>query len=264
MLPTFEVFARTRNFATTGSIMNLTRAAVHHRVATLEEVLGKPLYQRTRGVISLTDVGRELHRYACDVLKRRRELLRLAHAPLKARFACEPKLLPTVVPAIAQFERERYGELELLCVEGDDAVRAVLDDRADLAVIRRADRPRELSGRVLSRRAFVVAATADHPVLARRAVRVGDLEAHRVFVATHNAEAVPGAIAQPSNEVALAWAEASLGIAVVESYQRVPPSLRTRVVSDLPRISLRIVHSRVLHVLNAPFELRRILFEQLE
>ena len=274
LLPTFEVFARVRSFAVAGSILNLTRAAVHHRISTLEDVLGGPLYRRVRRVLSLTPLGCELQRYARDVLLRRREWLRAAMAPGRARLACDPNLLAAVLlPVVARFERERHGELEIQCADASAAIDAIVEDRADIAIVRSDERPPGLPGRVLVRASMVVAARPGHPLHAAGRICSADLAEVRVF-ATRKFAAVPHAIVQPSTEAAIACAEAGLGVALVESYQRIPRSMRARLLAvlshgaehyrlllDAPRATLRIVHSRLLRVLHAPFELRRLIFE---
>jgi DNA-binding transcriptional LysR family regulator len=251
LLPTFEVFARVLSFAKTAHMVDLTRATVHHRISTLQELVGKPLYRRTRGTMSLTDQGNELARFARELLHRRTDFLRRVVRPTRARLVCEPALLAFLMqPVIERYLREGHGELEVSCADADGAVRAVAEDRADLAIVRGALRP-ALPGRILLRAPFVVAAPPEHEVHRNRSLARADLDEHHV-------------IEHPTAEASLACVAAGLGVAIVPSYQAIPPTLRTRVVRDLPRAVVRLVHSRDVRVLHAPFELRRILFEHFD
>lgn len=67
-LDTFAVAAELLNFTRAAKALGLTQAAVSQHVHALERALGKSLFDRRGGRVTLTDAGRTLHTYARRIL----------------------------------------------------------------------------------------------------------------------------------------------------------------------------------------------------
>jgi DNA-binding transcriptional LysR family regulator len=61
------------NFTGAGKALGLTQAAVSQRIQVLEVSLGKPLFQRRGGSVTLTEAGQKLYEYARRILDLSRE-----------------------------------------------------------------------------------------------------------------------------------------------------------------------------------------------
>src|SRR5579885_2857031 len=75
-LPHLEPFckaAELSNFTGAGKALGLTQAAVSQRIQVLEASLGKPLFQRRGGSVTLTEAGQKLYEYAQRILDLSRE-----------------------------------------------------------------------------------------------------------------------------------------------------------------------------------------------
>jgi LysR family glycine cleavage system transcriptional activator len=78
MLAAFEAAARHRSFTAAASELALTQSAVGRQVAALQELLGVPLFRRTRHGIALTDAGEAYYRHVVRALdEMEREVLDL-------------------------------------------------------------------------------------------------------------------------------------------------------------------------------------------
>ena len=135
-LRAFESAARHGSFVGAGRELNVTPAAVSHRVKALESALGVPLFTRLARGIDLTDAGR---RYCREIASALRQIDRATtsvgqatvEGPLKvslpestARFWLLPRLarLADYAPGIE------------LSVEADSRLSALSDGDADIAI----------------------------------------------------------------------------------------------------------------------------------
>lgn len=76
MLQTFEVAARHGNFTRAAEELSLTQSAVSRQVRELEEQIGKPLFERLKGRVAMTEAGEAL-------LPEVRRLLRMAESTMR-------------------------------------------------------------------------------------------------------------------------------------------------------------------------------------
>ncbi|MEM7721640.1 MAG: LysR family transcriptional regulator [Pseudomonadota bacterium] len=70
LLRTFETVAREGSFVGAARALNCVQSNVTARIRRLEENFGAPLFERGRGGARLTDLGRQLHGYAVDLIAR--------------------------------------------------------------------------------------------------------------------------------------------------------------------------------------------------
>jgi len=68
LLRTFIAIHDTGSFTRAAEHLHLTQSAVSHQIRLLEEQLGRPLLRRTTRVLTVTEDGEDLLRYAQQVL----------------------------------------------------------------------------------------------------------------------------------------------------------------------------------------------------
>lgn len=68
MLAAFEAAARHQSFTAAAGDLALTPSAIGRQVTALQELVGVPLFRRTRHGIALTDAGRDYHRHVVRAL----------------------------------------------------------------------------------------------------------------------------------------------------------------------------------------------------
>jgi LysR family transcriptional regulator, glycine cleavage system transcriptional activator len=69
VLEAFEAAARLGSFTRAADELALTQSAVSRQVASLEDSIGRPLFQRLHRGLQLNDAGRQLQRTVADVLQ---------------------------------------------------------------------------------------------------------------------------------------------------------------------------------------------------
>ena len=69
LLKTFLEVAATGSFGAAAGRLFVTQSAVSLRVQRLEDQLGRPLFERTKGGVSLTPAGREFRGFATTILR---------------------------------------------------------------------------------------------------------------------------------------------------------------------------------------------------
>lgn len=69
-LEIFMAVARTGNFTATSRLMGVSQPAISQNIINLERSLGEKLFERGRGAgnVTLTDAGKQFHRYAEKIL----------------------------------------------------------------------------------------------------------------------------------------------------------------------------------------------------
>ena len=68
-LQTFSLAAERQSFTDAARALQLTQAAISQHVAALEKALGTDLFERHARGVRLTDPGRQLYRYAQQILE---------------------------------------------------------------------------------------------------------------------------------------------------------------------------------------------------
>lgn len=93
-LAAFEAAARCGSFLAAAQTLNLTPSAISHRIKTLENWLGQPLFERRHREVVLTETGRA---YLAEV---QAALGRLTHASTRLRGTHTRSLRLSVAPAL--------------------------------------------------------------------------------------------------------------------------------------------------------------------
>ena len=132
-LETFSIAAELCSFTAAGKALKLTQAAVSQRIQALEGSIGKPLFHRQRGGVSLTDAGVQLYGYAQQILSLHREARQTVtgeEVPLQGSLSLAASSIPgqhLLSAGLAVF-RNRYPDV---------AVRASIED--SMAVLDRVE-----------------------------------------------------------------------------------------------------------------------------
>ncbi|HET7753363.1 MAG TPA: LysR substrate-binding domain-containing protein [Anaeromyxobacteraceae bacterium] len=180
-LQIFASAAQTLSFSRTGKELHLTQPAVSMQVKQLEHYAGMPLFERAKRRLFLTEAGKEMARYAQQVMRSLEDAedafaalrgLRSGHISVAVVSTAKyfaPKL-------IAMFSRE-HPEIEMkLSVSNREIVVQLLESNSvDLAIMGQS--PKEV-GTVASPFAahpLVVVAPPDHPLARKRRVPLAAL-----------------------------------------------------------------------------------------
>jgi LysR family transcriptional regulator, flagellar master operon regulator len=98
LIRTFLEVAGSGSFGSAAGRLYVTQSAVSLRVQRLEDQLGRPLFDRTKGGVSLTSAGREFRGFATMILRNweqaRQRVSALDAAPTTLAVAAQPSLWP--------------------------------------------------------------------------------------------------------------------------------------------------------------------------
>jgi molybdate transport repressor ModE-like protein len=185
------------SFSAAAQVLSFSQPAVSNQIARLEAETGAQLVERTRRGVRLTEAGQLLAKHADAVLNR----LAVAEAELqelldvrrgRLRLGAFPSAFVSLVPgAVAEF-RDRHPAVELALSEVglEEAVDRLTAGDLDLAVVFRYDVggsagiPSELLATPLIDDPMYLVLAGDHPLAARRQIRIEDLAGESWIQAT--------------------------------------------------------------------------------
>ena len=183
--------AEAGSFSAAAHRLGYTQSAVSRQVAALESAAGRRLFERRRDGVRLTPAGGRLLVHAANVLAEldaaRRELAGLAAAD-PVRLGAFASAGAALVPAALSTVARQHPELEVTLREGatPSLLRALRTGAIDLAVLAAAPpfRPFDaeapaLRVETLSEAELRVAVGPGHPLAARTAVELAELEGQR-------------------------------------------------------------------------------------
>jgi DNA-binding transcriptional LysR family regulator len=234
-LRSLVALAEERSFTRAATKLLVAQPALSQQIAKLEAELGLPLVDRTTRRVAMTEAGERLVEHARRVLKEvevaQEELADLAGVRSGRLTIGASQTVGgfDLLGVLAEFHR-RYPAVDLavredLSMSLADQLRA---DELDLAFLTGPGEPpiEALELHVVSREDLVAVLSEDHPLAGRRALRVGDLEAHAIVTFRYGAtirrrltEAAARAgfdlrVAFETNEVSRMRAMAAAGMAV--------------------------------------------------
>lgn len=193
MVETHEI----RYFLAVCQEQNFTRAAQRCRVAQpsltraikkLEEKYGGPLFDRTRGRIALTDLGRRVYSHlACAMAEIERAQAQATHFK-RARMttlrlgiatAIQPALFE---PAIDKLLRSSTGiRVDVREGSGEWIVNSLLTDEIDVGVSASRDYPDLVEAAAIHEQPFGIALAVNHPLARSTEIAVADLKAEKII-----------------------------------------------------------------------------------
>ncbi|WP_347329550.1 LysR family transcriptional regulator [Marinimicrobium locisalis] len=182
-LQAFVAVAETGSFSAAGQRLHLTQPAVSKRIATLEQQLDSPLFDRVGRQISLTHAGLSLLPNAKRILQ---EVADAERAITDLRGEVRGRLsiatshhigLHRLPPTLRHFT-ERYPDvkLDLHFLDSEQAYEEVLQGRFDLGIVTLAPEPDpRMTEEVIWRDHLYFAAAHNHPLAAHDTVTLEDL-----------------------------------------------------------------------------------------
>ena len=176
------------NFTRAAERSNVAQPSLTRAIKQLEEELGGALFHRERANTHLTELGRTLKPYleqvcsrAEDAKREAQEFVRLQKTPLRLGLMCT--IAPTYLLDLVSEVRTRHPGIELQII---DAAAAQLQERLitggiDVAIyaLPALATDERLHHLALYREQFKIVLEPGHPLAARSAVRVKDLDGER-------------------------------------------------------------------------------------
>lgn len=178
-LATFSRAAELGSFTSAALALGLTQAAVSQRISALEQSLGKSLFDRRGGRVSLTDAGRRLYDYAQQIL----ELHIAARCDISSRIDCpisELVIAASSIPGehllprmLDEFGR-RHPQIRVRATVTDsaDALAQVSRGSVQLALVGWRDKETKLEYRRIGADRMVLVVSHQHPWAKHKTVRL--------------------------------------------------------------------------------------------
>ncbi|MCC6627341.1 MAG: LysR family transcriptional regulator [Chloroflexi bacterium] len=178
----FAEVAREGSFSRAAERLCISQPGVSAQIKSLERSIGQPLFERRRRVVTLTQAGCVLLRYAEGVLalldEAQMELEEVAGGRRGAvKVAASTSAGIYVVPtALGAFHRAYPDvQLSLDVVNRDAAQERLLVGAVDIAIMGLIDDPAALEIAEFLPNELVVIAAPDHPLADRRSIRLAEL-----------------------------------------------------------------------------------------
>ena len=258
----FAVFADSLSFSEAARVLHISQPALHTKISRLGEQLGIPLYSRSEGTLALTRHGELVARHGRDLQSRTRLLLdsiRGRAAPERLVLAAgEGAFLYLLGPAIRSFSRRSGARttLTLLTLDRAGTLAAVLAGKAHIGVAPLETVPDEVTAEPLCSVGQVLVAPRGHPLARKRSLRLADLagaelivpragQPHREILArTLQSAGIPWAIAVEATgwELMIEFVRMGMGLAVVNSYCRIPAGLTSVPIPELPSLQFQVCY----------------------
>lgn len=250
-LRSFAVFAEHLNFTAAAAALNVSQPSLHVKVRKLAAALGTDLYQREGRSLVLTPAGTRLAAFAADARARSREFLAaLGGEPSALAVAAGRGAIRWVIPGAVRAACRGGRRVRVLTAGRDEAVAALGDGSADVAVVGYDPPPRRLRSRPLAAYPQVLMVDSAHELAGRPSLGVADLAGldlvvppagrpHRRSLERALLDAgVPWQAAAEADGWDLLVHLASLGIGatVVNGCVPAPPGMTAVPVSGLPAV----------------------------
>jgi DNA-binding transcriptional LysR family regulator len=194
-LQTFITAAEKNSFSLAAEQLYLTQPAVSKRVASLENELGAPLFDRIGRGISLTEAGREFLPRARAILRDiedSRRLISNLTGTVAGRLSIGTSHhigLHRIPPVLRQFTRQYPDvDLDLQFMDSEAACRAVHSGELELGIVTLPLEPMaDLEGELLWPDPLAIVVGQDHPFALRlsdrqAAIRVEELAQHAAIL----------------------------------------------------------------------------------
>lgn len=175
----FVAVAEELHFGRAAVRLQISQPPLSEQIRSLEELLGTPLFERTRRQVLLTSAGRTLHTEAVKLLAHAERVGEVMAGVRSGRsgqlfLGCVPTGLFSALPAILE---SLPGTLDIRVTEAhtSDIIAAVTDGRLDAGLVWEERAPPQLSIRPLERIGFIAALHRSHRLATRKRVSLADL-----------------------------------------------------------------------------------------
>jgi DNA-binding transcriptional LysR family regulator len=184
-LETFSKAAEASNFSAAARALGLTQAAVSQRIASLENALGRALFERRGGRVQLTDAGRQLYGFAQRILELHHEARRQIagrQAPPSGDLVLAASSVPGehLLPAVLAAFHRRYPHVHVRVMVSDSMGAMVQVERgeAHLGVVGRSTDHPHLEFRRLAGDELLLVVPRGHALSRRRSIELGQLASY--------------------------------------------------------------------------------------
>lgn len=188
-----------------GERLNIAQPAVSRSLRELEQIVGRPLFERTAKGLFRTPAGDDLHRFAAAALSQIQEgMTRAAGAGPGAavRIGALPNLLASLLPEVVEQFKTEAPETDFRIEAGSiDRLLGLLRRGEIDFVIGRMGEPSAMQGlafEYLWEEELPFAARANHPLASRAKIRLRELDRFTVIIP------VPGTVIRNELDRALA------------------------------------------------------------
>ncbi len=181
-LETFSKAAELMNFSKAGKALGMTQAAVSQRIQTLEKSLGKSLFRRHGGRVTLTDGGQKLYQYAQEIIelhqKARRDITG-RDAPVTGELLIGASSIPGehLLPTMLSAFHKKYPHIRVHASISDSmgTVAQVEHGEVNLGLVGRKTDNSHLEFRYLTSDKLVLVVPPDHALSKRKKVLLRQL-----------------------------------------------------------------------------------------
>lgn len=182
-----DAIAREGTMLAASRALHLSQPALSRSMQRLEAELGAPLFTRAGRRLELNEAGQAALEWARQLLRDER-LLRdaVAAAARRARALRVGTVAPAPLWRLTGLMTEAFPRETLVSetAEEDAVVRGVLDGGFDVGIVRSMPTSPLLRGRELMRERLSVTLPPNHPLAARRAVRLAELAGNSFLILT--------------------------------------------------------------------------------
>lgn len=194
----FIEVARLKSVVSAAEMLHISQPAASKTIQELEEILGEPLFDRSRRKLFLTHFGEVFYRYAATSIAALRQGIEAAggaHEATMVKVGALPTVSARVLPeAVRRFTEDNPGvHVRVVTGPNDYLLTLLRTGDADLVIGRMAD-PTAMVGLsfehlYFERVGFVV--RAGHPLLSERNFSLAMIEAYQILMPT------PGSVIRP-------------------------------------------------------------------
>jgi LysR family hydrogen peroxide-inducible transcriptional activator len=181
--------ADTGHFGKAAERSFVSQPTLSAQLKKLEDYLGVKLVERQPKNIQLTDVGRQIVIRARRMLDEGDEIVALARSntdPLagKLKMALIPTIGPYLLPRVMQKIRKALPQLGLMLYEyqTEPLLKRLHDGEIDLGIIALPAAQEGVESRALYEEAFTVALPNHHPLAAKSAIKIADLNGQTLLL----------------------------------------------------------------------------------
>jgi len=181
--------AEHRHFGRAAEACFVSQPTLSTQIRKLEDELGVALVERTPRRVLLTEVGRDIVAHARGVLAEVEQIKGIARRTLDPeagtlRLGIFPTLGPYLLPHVVPQLHQRFPRLELLLVEEktEELLHRLREGRLDAALLALPVHDDGLHAEFLFEEPFVLAVPQGHPLAARPALKLADLDGQHLLL----------------------------------------------------------------------------------
>lgn len=181
-LEAFLALADTRSFTRAAARCHLSQSAFSTRIASLEQLLGAKLFDRTTRSVELTQAGelflesaRRLHGEFAEAVADFRDHTNRRKG--RVAVAALPSTAAAWLPEVFAKFRAQYPGITLTLYDtlSDNCLALVRSGQVDFAIASRPSAGEDMLAHLLSEDHFCLVCSADHPLAAKPSLKVKDL-----------------------------------------------------------------------------------------